>query len=121
MHAFATTKTRGRSVHFGCTKGEIHGNLHENRIRFERFLDGREEFIHPGRLDGGHAGGDTALMRQFIESIRSGDPSKVSTNVEQSLESHLLAFAAEESRQNGGKVVEMDEYRQRIEREVSGS
>jgi predicted dehydrogenase len=48
----------------------------------------------------GHGGGDHALLRAFLESI-SGDGSPARTTARQSLASHLLAFAAEDSRLDG--------------------
>jgi len=39
--------------------------------------------------------------------------------VDVSLDSHLMAFAAEESRLNKGKVVEIAEYRAKFESEVA--
>ncbi len=42
------------------------------------------------------------------------------TGAEVSLDSHIMCFAAEESRLNGGRVIEMEEYRKRIEAEAAG-
>ncbi len=63
---------------------------------------------------GGHGGGDEGLMAAFVRAVRDGDQSGLST-VREALPSHLLAFAAEESRLNGGAAVEMDEYLRRVE------
>jgi hypothetical protein len=48
-------------------------------------------------------------MRQFIAAVRDGDASHICTGPEASLESHLMVFAAETSRKNGGRVVTLDE------------
>jgi len=45
----------------------------------------------------GHGGGDYHLMNGFIEAIQTGDKSKICTP-QQSLESHLVVFAAERAR-----------------------
>jgi predicted dehydrogenase len=45
-----------------------------------------------------HGGGDTRLMNAFIDSLVSGQTDQARTTVEQALESHLLAFAAEKAR-----------------------
>ncbi len=62
----------------------------------------------------GHGGGDERLMAAFVRAVRDGDRSGVSP-VQEALQSHLLAFAAEESRLNGGVLIDMDEYTRRFE------
>ena len=51
-----------------------------------------------------HAGGDVAIVEQFIEYIESGKMTKNITDISASVMGHKLAFLAEESRLNGGKV-----------------
>ncbi len=53
---------------------------------------------------GGHSGGDYGLMRAFVEAIATGDRSAILSSPRESLESHLMAFAAEESRVSGQPV-----------------
>lgn len=48
---------------------------------------------------GGHGGGDEAVMGALVDSVRRRDPPL--TDAKQSLESHLLAFLAEEARETG--------------------
>ena len=64
--------------------------------------------ITPDVLLGGHGGGDTGLMQDFIK-LCQGKLEDTRTNPKVSLESHIMAFAAEESRVTG-KVVNMDEF-----------
>ena len=45
-----------------------------------------------------HAGGDTGLVRAFIEALTSGRPEDHLTSPEESLASHLVTWAAEEAR-----------------------
>jgi predicted dehydrogenase len=61
----------------------------------------------------GHGGGDSALLQAFVAAVRSGDATTV-TSARLSLESHLLAFAAERSREQGS-VIEMPTYRAQVE------
>ena len=49
-------------------------------------------------------------MKSFVEAVRLGDRNKVMTDVEESLKSHLVVFAAEESRIKQ-KVVDLEEFR----------
>jgi predicted dehydrogenase len=55
----------------------------------------------------GHGGGDEALMASFVRSL-SGESSQALTLARQSLESHRMAFAAEQARMEG-RVVNMHE------------
>lgn len=62
----------------------------------------------------GHLGGDDGIMKslvKFLEEEKNNKVSKVLTSAKASLESHLMAFAAEISRQKD-KIVLMDELRE---------
>jgi hypothetical protein len=48
-------------------------------------------------------------MAAFVRTLRGGEQAPL-TNARASLESHLMAFAAEEARLNGA-VIDMDAYR----------
>lgn len=58
---------------------------------------------------GTHGGGDRAIMDNFIDAIESGDKSILFTPIKDSLEGHLMVFAAEESRKSG-TVIDMRKY-----------
>ena len=62
-----------------------------------------------GRLDG-HGGSDLALVEAFVDAVERGD---ISDHSDEALESHLLAFAAEQARVSG-KWVDMQPYRERF-------
>jgi predicted dehydrogenase len=63
----------------------------------------------------GHGGGDAGLMVTFVRALRTGAEGVADlTTSRESLESHLMSFAAEEARVEG-KVVSMEEFRQRAE------
>ena len=47
---------------------------------------------------GGHGGGDAAFMNAFVELVRGGQNPQAITDARGALESHLMAFAAEQSR-----------------------
>ena len=56
----------------------------------------------------GHGGGDTRLVHEFIEYLRGEiSMSKTLTAIDRSVESHLVALAAEASRKNGGHAIEL--------------
>jgi len=58
----------------------------------------------------GHGGGDYFLMTGFIKALLEDDQDKALTTARTSLESHLMAFAADEARL-GKKIVNMSDYR----------
>ena len=55
---------------------------------------------------GGHGGGDGGLMTQFVEAVHCRDQKKLLTGPDETLESHQIVFAAEQSRRTG-RVVKM--------------
>ena len=56
---------------------------------------------------GGHEGADFFLMNAFVKSMAEGKSHHIGTGVEGSLSSHKLVFAAEQSRKNQGKVINL--------------
>lgn len=112
----------------------MHGHSHEEArtMRYDgtratlRAVFGRHQTIevtdhHGGATervlvppaDGGHGGGDWGAVRAFIRAVRTGEPP--ATTAAHSLESHLLAFAAEEARVEHSTVT-MADYRTRVKR-----
>lgn len=83
------------------------------RIEIHDHLTERREDIEIPPPEGGHGGGDFGVVREFVRAVRGEGESL--TPAREALESHLLAFAAEESRLNG-TVVEMKAFRRRAER-----
>jgi predicted dehydrogenase len=64
---------------------------------------------HPAG-DSGHGGGDSGLMAAFVQALQTGGETAALTTARISLESHLMAFAAEDARL-GSQVVRMADYR----------
>ena len=55
---------------------------------------------------------DNRMVEEFLDMLLDGkEPEKSMTTLERSLESHYIALAAEQSRLDGGNVVDMDEIR----------
>jgi predicted dehydrogenase len=106
------TRDINRIVQIMGTKGEIRGDLLSGRIELFEFSTGTQTLIQIPTCSGGHQGGDDGIMRQFLSDLRHERFSDTLTSAEASLESHLMAFAAEESRRNDGAVVDMKLYRQ---------
>lgn len=109
-----------RHARFYGTKGEMivyMGSPENSKIEIQYFTgDQKIELIAAQNLAedfSGHGGGDKQLMADFLEVI-NGNSSKPSglTSLEQSMESHFLALAAEASRLRGGEIVSLDSVRQ---------
>ena len=98
-----------RTIKITGTKGEVYGVLSENAFTLRRF-GGTEERIDLEVSGGheGHGGGDMGLAAAFVDLMEKGGESR--TSVAASLESHLIAFAAEESRKKNGELIHMDEF-----------
>ncbi len=73
-----------------------------------------ERITLPSMTDGtsGHGGGDSGLMAQFVKAMRGEQPPL--TGWRDSLESHLMAFAAEESRLTNQTII-MQDFRDKAE------
>jgi predicted dehydrogenase len=107
MTAFNPAADRKTRV-FG-TRGQLEGD--GNTIRHADFLTDKTEAIDAnagadGTILSGHGGGDFQLTKSFIEAVRDKDPGKVLSGPAESLETHLMVFAAERSRLEG-RVVEV--------------
>ncbi len=60
------------------------------------------------RFSAGTVGGDYSLMQCFVAAVAEGDPTRILSGPDETLESHLMVFAAERARKNG--TVEMVLY-----------
>ena len=100
MTAFAEMAFRKTRI-FG-TRGEIYGD--GVNIQIYDFLTDKKETIdtstkvHP--MLTGHGGGDDGLMYSFLTAVNEQNPDKILSGAQNSLDSHLMVFAAEKSRIN---------------------
>lgn len=62
---------------------------------------------HRIESEGFHLGGDNAMLREFFSAVAQGRPELISTSPGVSLDSHLMALYAEQSRRSG-QVVRFD-------------
>jgi hypothetical protein len=101
MHGHSDVE--GRTLRWDGAKATLFGDFSDGRphsIRIVEHGSQREEVIHPTTGASGHGGGDFGLMRDFVKAL-NGEKTKHQTTARVSLESHLLAFAAEEARKEG--------------------
>lgn len=104
------TREQTRIVQIMGTKGEIRGNMEENSISIFDFLTKQETIIKFDNPVGGHGGGDNGIMRTFLREIQFGNQGESVSSTSASVRSHLMAFAAEESRLNEGQSMNIDDY-----------
>ncbi len=109
MTAFTDKITRTIRI-FGSL-GEIIGDFDKGEIELIKFakLDRqRYELNTYISQDQGHGGGDAKLVQDFVNMIK-GERNTERSDVQSSVHSHFMAFAAEESRKNG-KIINVSEY-----------
>jgi predicted dehydrogenase len=104
MSAF--TPSARRMTRIMGTRGFLDGD--GTNATVTDFVTGRSDqlAIEPVTDDvaSGHSGGDYRLMGAFVDAVATGDRSAIRSSPRESLESHLMAFAAEESRATGETV-----------------
>lgn len=103
MTAFSKEIYRDIKIH--GTKAELVGNVEDNFIEIRPFGgENRTVPVSTARADvGGHMGGDFFLMEGVYKTL-NGVPAEGITYLDVSIESHLICFAAEESRLHGGRT-----------------
>jgi predicted dehydrogenase len=116
MHAFSHENCR--TMRYDGTRASLIGHGGRGELTLYDFRTMRERAVPIETARGGHGGGDAGLMASFVRALQ-GEEDALRTSARDSLESHLMAFAAEESRLNGGKLIDMGTYRVRIESEVA--
>ena len=110
------TSRPDRYVHIVGTDGEIEGKLEENKFVYryykkedvsyvEEVIDVSKKIVNNAQY-GGHSGGEYGIMQDVVRYLNGDKDSMSITLLDDSVESHLLVFAAEESRKTR-KVVEL--------------
>lgn len=104
----AFTNKVHRTIKVMGTKGEIRADDSINEIEYQIFAENEKRVMNPKVVFGGHGGGDTGLMNDFI-SLITDNTGEALTAASKSVQSHMMAFAAEEARKND-VVVNINEY-----------
>ncbi len=107
-----------RTMTFMGTEGELRASMDRNQIQVTRFgagiKTGNTQVITVVPGSAGHSGGDQGIMEEFVAVLKG---ERENTNsISQSVHSHLMAFAAEESRITG-KTVLLEEFEERYRRQ----
>lgn len=102
----AFTEGRDRITRIFGTNGELYGD--GSQIKTFDFLTNDTEVINVNISDdstlAGHGGGDGRIMEKFVAAIAENDQSLILSGSDESLESHLIVFAAEKARLSGAVV-----------------
>ncbi|GAA0405515.1 Gfo/Idh/MocA family oxidoreductase [Paenibacillus motobuensis] len=107
----AFTNDCDRTMKFMGTKGEIRASMEKNVIEVTEFATGtmNEYRINPGSAK--HSGGDEGIMEELVAIIKG---ERDNTNlIQQSVHSHVMAFAVEESRLTG-RTVQIADFVKRV-------
>lgn len=105
----AFTAGGGRIMKFYCTKGEFELDEGTNIIYVRQFNKPEIKIDVNDLIDksDNHGGGDAGLIDAFYDAICGSGISP--TALEGSVESHLMAFYAEKSREQGGVLLKVHE------------
>ena len=112
----AQTSACHRNLHIMCEDGEIEADDGLRRIVVRRHVSSQadtftERIINVRTNGSGHGGGDAGIMENFTSSRM-----ETRSSISQSVESHLMACAIEQSRLSG-TVVDMHQYRESLTKE----
>ena len=105
----AFTWEGGRTIKVMGTHGQIVGDVESDFIEVTRFVNGEKTIIHMNADPEGHSGGDKGFMRDVVRQMQSDGAYTGRTQVSSSVESHLIALAAEESRVSG-KTITLEDF-----------
>ena len=110
MEAFV--KNGGRDIRFFGTEGELELREAEGTITLKKYFGEDTVWKLTDLTDDleGHGGGDHRMIDELYD-IMTGKTPEVATSIDESIESHYMALAAEESRLNGGNLVLINKYR----------
>lgn len=104
-----------RYIHLVGTKGEIQGCFEDSRFVIRK-IDPRPGHEYSEQIvdlnvtgdmsgaTGGHGGGDSKVMKDFLDVLNGQTPSISSTPIQDSLSGHLIGFAADRSREESTVV-----------------
>lgn len=103
----------GRFIHIMGTRGELHAAMTgDGSISIYDFETKRTEeipMVARDGISGGHGGGDEGIIDSLYDYLQGTYEGCSISDIETSVNNHLIVFAAEESRANN-TVVDLDEY-----------
>lgn len=115
FHLSGLTNKMHRTIKVMCENGDIYGDDAEEEITVTKYspnglYEGEVKKVKINNEEGFHGGGDYRLTMDFLNA---DDNSESVSSIDKSIESHLMACAAEKSRLTG-QVIEMDGFREEL-------
>jgi hypothetical protein len=112
----AQTSPCHRNIHIMMEDGEIIADDGQRQILVRKHVSSsgdtfQERVVNIRTNASGHGGGDAGIMEDFTASLGAGNQTR--SAISASVESHLMAFALEQSRVTG-KIVDLDEFRKSL-------
>jgi len=100
MEAF--TSYGGRRIRLMGAMGDIVGDSDDILITdFHTDQTTRWNVLEHADVASGHGGGDYGLVRDWVQAVSQHNPELLPTDIASAMESHLIAFRAEEGRATG--------------------
>ncbi len=109
-----------RTIKLLGTNGEIRGimGIEKTEIEVVDFRTAKKSSITiDTSMENGHGGGDSGLISNFVKLLRENAVNENLTSASVSVQSHLMAFAAEKSRIENCNI-DMDEYVEQIRKSI---
>ncbi len=98
----------GDFLHYGPDRCDIIVREHETSNVQKCYVDRAANDAYAG-----HGGADTGLVNALYHEMSKPQAEDMSSSIHKSVESHLMGYAAEESRRSGRTIV-LDEYYRRV-------
>ena len=117
FHLSGLTNKMHRTIRIMCEHGEISGDDSDNTLIITHYspnakYEGKQETLHVESAAGFHGGGDLGLTMDFLEGLEN-DLQNSRSSIDRSIESHIMAYAAELSRITG-QTVDLDTLKQEL-------
>lgn len=97
-----------RNIKIQGTLGELEADDRKAQVIMRKFGQDEDIIIDVDAEISFHGGGDSGIIDSFLRGIR-GDRSRIRTDINESISSHMMCFAAEKSRKEG-MLVDIDDY-----------
>lgn len=108
LHMTAFSDKCFRKSHIVGTKGELIGYGGDLELRI---YGGKSKKLSRGIIDTGHVEGDIRIINGFVKLLYDRSDLTDITTIDATVVSHDIAVAAEISRKDGGRVVDLSEIR----------
>ena len=111
FHLSGFTNRMHRTIKIMCENGDIYGDDAEDFITVTHYspnyrYEGKTRRVEISNEEGFHGGGDYRLTMDFIDELEH-DSAESRSSIDRSIESHIMAYAAERSRTED-RVIRLD-------------